>query len=92
MLGVEADQPLTLYRAVGCAQCNQMGYRGRSGLFELLPVDDTVRRMIHDGAGEQTIEAHARQYSNSLRDDGLRCVIAGETTLEEVLRVSADDI
>ena len=92
VLGVGDDEgSLTLYRPVGCEQCNNMGYRGRSGLFELLPVDAKVRQMIHDGDGEQAIESHALGYSMSLRDDGLRRVRAGETTLEEVLRVSTNE-
>jgi general secretion pathway protein E len=91
-LGATEDEgSLTLYRPVGCEQCNDMGYRGRSGLFELLPVDAKVRQMIHDGDGEQAIESHALGYSMSLRDDGLRRVRAGETTLEEVLRVSTNE-
>ncbi len=93
ILGIDGgDQSQTLYRAVGCEHCNQMGYRGRSGLFELLQVDDTMRQLIHDGAGEQALEAHGRQYSDSLRQDGLRRVLEGVTTLEEVLRVSTEDI
>lgn len=92
VLGSHADKHQTLYRAVGCDQCNHMGYRGRSGLFELLPVDETMRQLIHDGAAEQDLETHGRQYSSSLREDGLRRVIDGTTTLEEVLRVSNENI
>ncbi|WP_440996295.1 type II secretion system ATPase GspE [Arhodomonas sp. SL1] len=89
-LGVDASRPPTLYRAVGCAQCNQLGYRGRAGLFELVIVDETLRTQIHDGAGEQAMEAHARQRTPSLRSDGLHRVLAGETTLEEVVRVTTE--
>ena len=86
------DAPLAqVYRATGCADCNQTGYRGRTGVYELLPVDDEVRRMIHDGAGEHEIRRHAQTGGmRSLRDDGLRWVLAGETSIEEVLRATRE--
>jgi len=90
-LGRDPAAPPTIYRAVGCEQCNGMGYRGRSGVFELLQVDETMRRLIHDGSGEQAMEQHVRDQSASLRDDGLRRVLEGETTLEEVVRVTTED-
>ena len=86
------DAPLAqVWRATGCAHCNQTGYRGRTGVYELLPVDDEVRRMIHDGAGEHVIRRHAQDAGmRSLRDDGLRWVLAGETSIEEVLRATRE--
>ncbi len=89
-LGVAPASPPTLYRAVGCEACNGLGYRGRSGLFELVVVDETLRTQIHDGAGEQAMEAHARTRTPSLRSDGVRRVLDGETTLEEVVRVTTE--
>jgi general secretion pathway protein E len=67
------------------------GYRGRTGIYELIVVDDQMRTMIHDGASEQEIERHARLLTPSIRDDGLRKVLQGETTIEEVLRVTRED-
>ncbi len=67
------------------------GYRGRTGIYELIAVDDHMRTMIHDGASEQELERYARTASPGIRDDGRRKVIAGETTLEEVLRVTRED-
>ncbi|MGD8430113.1 MAG: type II secretion system ATPase GspE [Ectothiorhodospiraceae bacterium] len=90
-LGVDADSPPTLYTWQGCPKCNNIGYRGRGGLFELVLVDERMRTLIHDGAGEQKMEAHARQITPSLREDGIRRVLAGETTLEEVVRVTTED-
>ncbi len=90
VLGVDAANPPTLYRAVGCPECNQLGYRGRTGIYELIEVDDELRTMIHDGSSEHRLEAHVRQYSPSMRQDGWRRVLAGETTMEEVLRVSRE--
>ena len=91
ILGVDPANPPTLYAPVGCGQCSQIGYTGRGGVYELVIIDDAVRSMIHTNAGEQALEAHARKFTPSLRHDGLRRVLAGETTLEEVLRVSTED-
>lgn len=89
MLG--AKEALTLYQAVGCAECNQSGYRGRTGLYELMSVDEVLRSVIHEGADEMKIRAQASaQGMISLREDGFLRVIEGETTLEEVLRVTRD--
>jgi general secretion pathway protein E len=67
------------------------GYRGRTGIYELVTIDDELRTMIHDGAGEHELERYARTRSPSIRDDGLRKALAGVTTLEEVLRVTRSD-
>jgi len=67
------------------------GYHGRTGIYELIVVDDAMRTMIHDGASEQELERHARMLTPSIRDDGLAKVLAGETTIEEVLRVTRED-
>jgi general secretion pathway protein E len=67
------------------------GYRGRSGIYELIVVDDQMRTMIHDGASEQELEKYARNATPSIRDDGRAKVLRGETTIEEVLRVTRED-
>jgi general secretion pathway protein E len=67
------------------------GYRGRAGIYELIVVDDAMRTMIHDGVNEQDIERHARKVTPSIRDDGRAKVLRGETTIEEVLRVTRED-
>jgi general secretion pathway protein E len=90
LMGVDAANPPLLYRAVGCNECNQLGYRGRTGIYELVEIDDEMRTRIHDGDGEHQLEAHARKHSPSMRQDGWRRVMAGTTTLEEVLRVSRE--
>jgi general secretion pathway protein E len=78
-----------VYTATGCARCKWTGYLGRSGIYELLVVDDEMRRLVHDGAAESAIRERAlARGTTMLRDDGLRWVIAGETTLAEVLRVT----
>jgi general secretion pathway protein E len=67
------------------------GYRGRSGIYELIVVDDAMRTMIHDGVSEQELERHARKMTPSIRDDGRAKILRGESTLEEVLRVTRED-
>jgi len=89
LLGIPQDGRTTLYGPGGCKACNNTGYRGRTGIYELVLVDDALRVMIHDGSSEQKLEAHARTRTPSLRDDGLRRVLAGDTSLEEVLRVTS---
>ena len=91
MLGYASEQPPTIYSPVGCEECNHSGFRGRTGIYELIPVDETMQTMIHDGASEQQMEAHARRNSASIRDDGRRKILEGETTVEEVLRVTRED-
>lgn len=91
ILGLQSSDNAVIYRAVGCEKCNKTGYKGRTGIHELLVVDEDVRELIHTGAGEQAIEKLIRQRSPSIRDDGLAKVLAGETTLEEILRVTRED-
>jgi general secretion pathway protein E len=80
--------PVTLYRP---SDEPGAGYRGRTGIYELIAVDDYMRTMIHDGSSEQELERYARTGSPSIRDDGRAKVLAGETTLEELLRVTRED-
>jgi len=66
------------------------GYRGRTGIYELVVVDEGMRRLIHDGAAEQALQAHARTSSAPLLADGWAKVCAGITSVEEVLRVTRE--
>lgn len=91
LLGLEQDNKQPIFRAVGCSECNFKGYRGRTGIHELLHVDDKVRELIHNGQGEQAIEKYVRTNTPSIRRDGFDKVLAGVTTLEEVLRVTRED-
>jgi general secretion pathway protein E len=82
---------LTFYHATGCAACNFTGYLGRSGIYELLSLDDGLRRMIHDNATEQAMRDVAQQQGMvNLRQDSARYILNGETTVEESLRVTKD--
>jgi general secretion pathway protein E len=89
LLNLPANAPApTLHRPGSDANG---GYRGRTGIYELVAVDDAMRTMIHDGAGEHELERHARALSPSIRDDGRAKVMRGETSLEELLRVTRED-
>ena len=85
-----ASKAIRLPKPVGCDKCNQSGFKGRTAIYEVVPVDDTLRRMIHSNTAEYELEAYARQQTPSIRADGLRKVIEGRTTLEEVLRVTKE--
>ena len=89
-LGVPSSYAeLQLFKAVGCPECGNVGYRGRIGIFEVLPLTDEISRLI--GAPTREIEAAAiREGMFTLRDDGIRLSISGVTTLEEVRRVAGD--
>jgi len=90
LLNMNGDQTTQIHRAVGCSLCKS-GYLGRTGIYELVPVTEEMRGMIHDGASEQQLERYARTLSIGIRDDGRRKVLEGVTTLEEVLRVTRED-
>ncbi|MCQ4297107.1 type II secretion system ATPase GspE [Pseudomonas stutzeri] len=91
LLGVSPDDAPTLYHAEGCEQCRGLGYRGRTGIYELVLFDDALRTMVHTRASEQDMLRHARVLGPSIRDDGLRKVREGVTTIEEVLRVTREE-
>jgi type II secretory ATPase GspE/PulE/Tfp pilus assembly ATPase PilB-like protein len=91
-LGV-ADGPMPeIFEAVGCRECAGTGYRGRSGIYELLEVDDQIRRLILARTPADQIKAAAvARGMRTLRDDGWRKVLEGVTTSAEVLRVTQDE-
>jgi len=88
--GLDAKSDYEIYSADGCEKCNHQGYYGRTGIYELVVVDEKMRTMIHDGASEQELESHARKATKSIRDDGIRLVLAGVTSLEEIIRVTRE--
>ena len=87
-LGI-TDSQTQLYRGVGCEHCNLTGYRGRTGIYELVEIGDALREAIHTGEGEQALLRIARQHSPGIDADGRRRILEGQTSLEEVLRVTA---
>ncbi len=89
---IEHPQDLRLPQPQGCERCGNTGFSGRTAIYEIVPVDDHMRRLIHGNAAEYEIESYVRQQSGSIRDDGLRKVLAGKTTIEEVLRVTNEAV
>ena len=84
--------PEALYRGEGCEQCKEKGYLGRTGIFELLSIDNEIRPMITERIDSQSIKQKAvKGGMRTLRQDGLGKVSGGITTLEEVLRVTQKD-
>jgi general secretion pathway protein E len=85
----QPDPVTKTWRAVGCGKCNRSGYSGRTGIYELLMVDDEIRALIHQNQGEQSIrQAAARKGMQTMREDAQRWVKNGSTSLDEVVRVT----
>ncbi len=82
--------PEAIYRAVGCEHCRQSGYQGRAGIHEFLVVDSAMRRAIHEDKDEMSLETQLFKQAYNLRENGLLKVIGGVTSLEEVMRVTAE--
>ena len=91
LAGITSEQAATasFARGKGCGSCQQSGYRGRLGVFELMRMSPRVRELAFDGASMQAIRKQAvSEGMATLYSDGIRKVCAGITTLEEVFRVS----
>lgn len=83
----------TFLKGRGCPDCNQTGYRGRMGIFEIFVVDDEVRKLIYEKAPASVLRQRAREMGmRTLREDGTRKVLAGLTTPEEVISVTVGDV
>ncbi len=94
LLGPAAKQLASaqLFHGKGCADCQFTGYRGRLGIYEIFQIDDQVRNLIFEQVSSTELRIKARELGmRTLREDGLRKVVAGITTLEEVLRVTMGD-
>lgn len=90
-LGLPAGADLHLHKPVGCPLCRHTGFLGRSGIHEIIEVDRKLESLIHDNASEQILEAAARERSMGILQSGRNKVIAGQTTLSEVLRVTIEE-
>ncbi len=83
---------VSIYRPAGCEHCNHTGYRGRIGIFELMLIDDEIRALVTVNTDSKTIKRKAMDKGmNSLRADGARKVLSGQTSLAEVLRATEDE-
>jgi type IV pilus assembly protein PilB len=86
-----SNEPIPLYRATGCVDCSETGYRGRVALYEVMPIQGKVRRLIEGEASTEEIFASAvEQGMTSLRQDGIRQCLAGISSLEEIQRITGD--
>jgi general secretion pathway protein E/type IV pilus assembly protein PilB len=82
----------TIMKGAGCDKCKHLGYRGRAGIFEIFLIDDEVRHMINEKASTIELRKRAREMGmRTLREDGIRKVLAGMTTAEEVIGVTMAD-
>jgi general secretion pathway protein E/type IV pilus assembly protein PilB len=94
-LNVEASQlsEARVTRAVGCEKCRQTGYKGRTGIFEIFEIDDEVRHMVNNRASTMLLRQRARELGmRTLREDGVRKVLAGLTSAEEVISITLGDL
>ena len=88
-MGIDDPAPPNTFRGTGCNQCNETGYRGRTGIYELLVIDDEIRKLILAHASSQEIRERAIQLGmTTLRQDGWRKILEGVTTVEEIIRVT----
>jgi type II secretory ATPase GspE/PulE/Tfp pilus assembly ATPase PilB-like protein len=91
-LGVEPDSGFTCFQGQGCVVCHGTGYRGRTGIFELLRIDPKLQRLIAGGADTGAIRDYARSQlkMRTLLEDGVLKVQKGLTTVAEILRVTRE--
>jgi type II secretory ATPase GspE/PulE/Tfp pilus assembly ATPase PilB-like protein len=87
--GLEGNIPQSFRRGAGCEQCHNSGYRGRTGVYEVMETTPELRRMIHHAAPTHELRDQMRQSSvKTLREEGILIALQGKTTLEEVLAVT----
>tara|TARA_B100000686_G_C16806876_1_gene991968 strand:- start:47183 stop:48904 length:1722 start_codon:yes stop_codon:yes gene_type:complete len=83
----------SLWRGKGCAECRNTGYRGRTAIFEMIPLSRNLRGLVYDNANEDEIrEAAAKNGMIALREAGIKRVLDGTTTIEEILRSTVEDL
>ncbi len=86
-----AEGSAIVFEARGCEACSQSGYRGRTGIYELVVIDEVMRQLIHDKTSEQELVRHARHSCPNIREDGKSKILAGITSVQEVLRVTLEE-
>ena len=93
-LGIDPSQIIdaSVVKGIGCEKCKQLGYKGRAGIFEIFCVDDEVRHMINHRSATVELRKRAREMGmRTLREDGIRKVLSGMTTAEEVITATMSD-
>lgn len=90
LMGIKpSKKDVVVFEPTGCEKCNNLGYRGRAGIYELITIDETLRGMIHRNESTQEMDKYIRPNVRSIRQDGFDRVLAGETSLAEILRVTS---
>lgn len=89
-LGLEPGDTAMIYHAVGCGECNNVGYRGRTGIYEVITLDKHLQTMVHQQKSERELREYAHKLYPPIFSDGKRLVLSGKTTIEEVLRVTSE--
>jgi len=90
-MGMADQTDQIICEPVGCSLCQHTGFMGRTGIYEIIPIDEALRAYIHDGVGELVLLQYIRPRWHSMHHDGVRRVLLGETSLPEVLRVTVKD-
>ena len=80
-----------VFENTGCESCARTGYSGRTGIYELVSIDEQMRKLIHDRSSEQELANYARRRAPNIREDGKQKILNGITTVQEVLRVTLDE-
>ncbi len=89
-LGLDAREDVRLFHAIGCPDCGHTGYSGRVALYEVMALTGRLRRLIKSGSSEEIAEAAVAAGMTTLRQDGIRLVLAGISSLDEIRRVTGD--
>ena len=91
-LGIDEDKKIRLSKGKGCSECYDSGFKGRTGIFELLKMDEGLRSLILQNPSMDILQAHLRQQGHrTLKDFGYEKVLAGDTSLEEIRRATSAD-
>ncbi|MGL4363242.1 MAG: GspE/PulE family protein [Cellulosilyticaceae bacterium] len=89
MVILKIEEPVTLYKGKGCANCNDTGYKGRMGIHEIIVVDSGLKRLINNGAQAEEIRDYAKENGTQLLQDNMKQIILeGKTTIEEYMKIT----
>ena len=94
VLGLDPSEmaKTTILKGRGCADCSRTGYRGRTGIYEIFAIDEEVRRLIYERVPSNVLRTHARELGmRTLREDGVRKIMSGVSTPEEVISITMGD-
>jgi len=83
---------ITIYEAKGCKECQHTGYKGRSGIYEVIHVDERMRALIHDNRGDAAYHAYAKECGPSMLRDAKDKILQGVTSVEEVMRILQSEL